>query len=133
MYMCVYIYLPFVDPFLISCPFREIVEPLLANDMSLASAIPRLPLCLPRLSSFLSSSYNVPHAVRATACSPSLVFLAVIPRQHVSFIFSDRRLGSIYHYLHIFLSCRLICRDGFLCLGLISKLPSARPAGFEPT
>jgi hypothetical protein len=94
---------------------------------------PRLPLCLPRLSSCLASSYNVPHAVLATTCSPSLVFLAIIPDQHVSFIFSDHRTGPIYHYLHLFLSCRLIYCDGFLCLGLISKLPSARLAGFEPT
>jgi hypothetical protein len=120
--------------FQISCSFFcKITEPLLlANDLSLASAIPVYPLCLPCLSSCLASSYNVPRTVRAIAYSPSLVFLVVIPGQHASFIFSDRGFGPIYHYPH-FLSYKLICRDEFLCLGLISKLPFARSAEFEPT
>jgi hypothetical protein len=64
---------------------------------------------------------------------PITCFSRYHPRPACQFHLLRRSHWSRLSLSSSFLSCRLICRDGFLCLGLISKLPSSRPAGFEPT
>jgi hypothetical protein len=85
---------------------------------------PIYPLVSPRRTTFLALCVQSP--------IPRHSFFCCHPRPACQLHLLRPWLWAIYHYPH-FLWYKLICRDDFLYLGLISKLPSARSAEFEPT